>query len=102
MTAIHRALGLAGAIAITAACGSAAAPVATARPAVFPPERVVEPTRFCPGGIESPLRAERQTSRCSSDQETGGTGSVSSDSAPSSKAGALVSAAGRTMAKTIV
>ena len=33
MTSFHRALGLAGAIAITAACGSAAAPVATASPA---------------------------------------------------------------------
>ena len=33
MTAFHRALGLAGAIAITAACGSAAAPAATASPA---------------------------------------------------------------------
>jgi plastocyanin len=33
MTAFHRALGLAGAIAITAACGSAAAPVATTAPA---------------------------------------------------------------------
>ena len=32
MTAFHRALGLAGAIAITAACGSAAAPVATTAP----------------------------------------------------------------------
>jgi plastocyanin len=33
MTAFQRTLGLAGAIAITAACGSAAAPVATASPA---------------------------------------------------------------------
>ena len=36
MTAFHRALGLAGAIAITAACGSAAAPVATAAPVTTP------------------------------------------------------------------
>lgn len=32
MSAFHRSLGLAGAIAITAACGSAAAPAATAAP----------------------------------------------------------------------
>ena len=42
MTAFHRALGLAGAIAITAACGSAAAPAATASPAPKPADVAID------------------------------------------------------------
>ena len=48
MTAFHRALGLAGAIAITAACGSAAAPApaATASPAPQPADVAIDVQGF--------------------------------------------------------
>ena len=48
MTAFHRALGLAGAIAITAACGSAAAPApaATASPAPKPADVAIDIQAF--------------------------------------------------------